>query len=160
MRKIIIIATLIALISGCDSKFAVKAEKLCNSPFESSIELIWCDEKYTGSIVRENSSSIELSLTSEKLTSEITYSIKDEGLTVQMEGLEFSMPYQKAPSESPVMIIYESLMLMPQVDISVDKGAAVIQLPKAEITYDNKLDKPLNIKMADGELIFKNFKYT
>ena len=58
------------------------------------------------------------------------------------------------------MIIYESLMLMPQVDISVDKGAAVIQLPKAEITYDNKLDKPLNIKMADGELIFKNFKYT
>ena len=160
MRKIIIIATLIALISGCDSKFTVKAEKLCNSPFESSIELIWCDEKYTGSIVRENSSSIKLSLTSEKLVSEITYSIKDEGLTVQMEGLEFSMPYQKAPSESPVMIIYESLMLMPQVDISVDKGAAVIQLPKAEITYDNKLDKPLNIKMADGELIFKNFKYT
>ena len=159
MRKIIIIATLIALISGCDSKFAVKAEKLCNSPFESSIELIWCDENYTGSIVRENSSSIELSLTSEKLTSEITYSIKDEGLTIWMEGLEFSMPYQKAPSESVVIILYESLMLLPQAEISGDKNAAVLSLPKAEITYDNNFDKPVKIKMTDGELSFTSFEY-
>ena len=159
MRKIIVLAAFLIALAGCGKQGTAKWEKLCSSPFNASVELIWYDEKYSGSMKREDNSSIELLLTSEKLTSEITYSIKDDGLTVQMEGLEFSMPYQKAPSESVVIILYESLMLLPQAEISGDKNAAVLSLPKAEITYDNNFDKPVKIKMTDGELSFTSFEY-
>jgi len=159
MRKIIALAAFLIALAGCGKQGNAKWEKLCNTPFNASVELMWCDEKYSGSMKREDNSSIELSLTSDKLTSEITYSIKDEGLTVKMEGLEFSMPYQKAPSESLVIILYESLMLLPQAEISGDKNAAALSLPKAEITYDNNFDKPVKIKMTDGELSFTSFEY-
>ena len=159
MRRIIIIAVLVSMIVGCNSSHIPKGEKLFNVPFESTIELLWCNKKYTGRIERKDVSSMQISLLSEILTSEITYIIKDNSFVMQNDGLEFSMQYKDAPSESAAIVIYELLLLVSQAELSVDKDTTVFSLPKGVITYDNNKDKPIEIEMKDGKLKFIDFKY-
>ncbi len=139
---------------------AQRPEKLFSRPFESNIDVTWCDEVYRGFLKKSSDGIVTVTLNSGTLTEPLIFYYGEGGYGIEQGELSFTAPREALLSGSLLSSLEQAFVMLPHAETSAGDEALILKAGTAILRCNKSDGTFLDLTLDRGIITFSDFIFS
>lgn len=125
--------------------------------FESKITLTTAGKSYDGTLIREDSDSLSMTVMSKQLDSPLKFAISEGGFSFMSGEREYRVALENAPATAAIVEVKNAFDSLPLGEEHREKDEILIKTPLGTLRKNEKNGDFLSLSTPNCEVIFESF---
>lgn len=164
MKRHIAIMALLCGIFFCTSCGLINrpasTEKLVARPFQSNVEVTWCEETYQGNMQRSADGALTLTLSGKHLGEPLIFYYDEGGYGLEQGELAFKAPKHALLSSSLLSSLERAFVMLHHADVSKKSEEVILQAGTSQLRCNKNDGKFITLMLDKGKIQFVEFVFS